>query len=82
MTELNTDERLTKVENRIHGMEVGQQALREHIDSRLDMLGEQMASRDSELPISAPVWSFVMLAAGTMILALTQVIFMIDRYLL
>ena len=39
-------------------MEVGQQALREHIDTRLDSLAQQMESRDQELPISAPIWSF------------------------
>lgn len=79
---MTNDERLAKVEERIRGMEVGQEALREHIDNRLDSLSEQVVSRDQELPISAPVWSFVVLSASTAALALIQLFLLIDMYLL
>lgn len=73
-------ERLGRLEDALKGIKNGQQALREHIDDKIDALTTVVENSTHEQPLSAPTWAFLLMAASTTVFAAVALIFLADYY--
>lgn len=74
-------ERLDRLERTVQGIKAGQQALREHIDGKIDALTTAVEKSTSEQPLTAPVWAFLLMAGSTTVFAAVALIFLADYYI-
>lgn len=80
---LDDEKRLKRLEDELQGIKNGQQALREHIDGRIDGLTRILESGNGnqDHTFSAPVWAFIMLAASNLVIAAISVFFFFNYFL-
>lgn len=74
-------ERLDRLEDAVRGIKNGQQALREHIDDKIDALTTAVEKSACEKPLTAPVWAFLLMAGSTTVFAAVALIFLADYYI-